>query len=170
MLGFEYFWNGITKKYVDFGGSATRKEYWLYTLWNTIIVLFIYVLFAMEALKAPNENDDITSLGLVYLMILMVYVLATFIPNIAITVRRFHDAGFSGLFYLLSFVPLLGGLIVFVFMLLPSVKDNNPYLEGLKSDSSSVDINSLKQEVANLKNKVEIANLKKEIDELKTKI
>ncbi len=46
--------------------------------------------------------------------------LAMIIPNLAITWRRLHDANFAGPFFFLSFIPGVGGLIVFVLELLPS--------------------------------------------------
>ena len=55
------------------------------------------------------------------------FLLATFIPGIALTVRRQHDIGLSGWFYLLVLVPYVGGLIVFVFTLIPSQKHDNKW-------------------------------------------
>jgi uncharacterized membrane protein YhaH (DUF805 family) len=42
------------------------------------------------------------------------------VPTLALTVRRLHDAGYSGLFALLLLIPYLGSLIVMIFALLPS--------------------------------------------------
>ena len=53
------------------------------------------------------------------------FVLATLVPGIAMTVRRQHDIGLSGWFFLLIFVPYLGNLIIFVFSLIPSQKHEN---------------------------------------------
>ena len=41
------------------------------------------------------------------------------VPTIAVTVRRLHDAGYSGWLYLLTLIPWLGGVILLVFALLP---------------------------------------------------
>jgi len=54
-------------------------------------------------------------------------VLATIVPSIAITVRRQHDIGLSGWFYLLILLPYLGGMIIFVFSLIPSQKHENKW-------------------------------------------
>lgn len=46
--------------------------------------------------------------------------LGTIIPSLAIGVRRIRDAGFSGWMYLLILIPFFGGLIIFIFTLLPT--------------------------------------------------
>ena len=63
------------------------------------------------------------------------FFLATFIPSLAITVRRIHDIGLSGWFYLLILIPYIGGLIILVFTLVPSQKNDNkwgPVPEGIR--------------------------------------
>ena len=49
------------------------------------------------------------------------------VPTLAVTVRRLHDAGYSGWLVLLSFIPWLGGLILFVFTLLPASPNGARY-------------------------------------------
>ena len=55
------------------------------------------------------------------------FVLATIVPGVAITVRRIHDIGLTGWLYLLILVPSVGGLIIFVFSLIPSQKHENKW-------------------------------------------
>lgn len=54
--------------------------------------------------------------------------LALLIPGIATGVRRLHDTGRSGLWYLLIFVPIIGSIILLVFFLLPRKEVDNKYL------------------------------------------
>jgi uncharacterized membrane protein YhaH (DUF805 family) len=49
-----------------------------------------------------------------------VFFLGIIVPTLALTVRRLHDADYSGLFALLLLVPYLGSLIIMIFALLPS--------------------------------------------------
>jgi len=56
-----------------------------------------------------------------------VFMLVTFIPSIAVQVRRFHDQDKSGLFVLLNLVPVVGGFIVLVFMCLEGTKGSNRF-------------------------------------------
>ena len=50
----------------------------------------------------------------------MLAFLAIAVPSIAVTVRRLHDAGFSGWLYLVNLVPYVGGLVILVLTILPS--------------------------------------------------
>jgi uncharacterized membrane protein YhaH (DUF805 family) len=81
-------------KYADFTGRARRAEYWLFALFN----------FLMVCLASLLGGDTLVAL----------LVLGLVIPNIALGVRRLHDFNLSGWFYLLTFIPfatLVLGLI-----------------------------------------------------------
>lgn len=47
-------------------------------------------------------------------ILLGLYALATFIPNLAVTVRRLHDQDKSGWWILISLIPLIGGIWLLV--------------------------------------------------------
>jgi len=53
-------------------------------------------------------------------ILLIAWGLATFIPSLALTVRRLHDGNFSGWLVLLALVPFLGALALLVMTILPS--------------------------------------------------
>lgn len=108
-----YFLAVITKHYVDFSGRATRKQFWLFLLFNALVAMVLYLLSGMDG-----------TLGSLFNVVYVLYSLAIFLPALAIQIRRLHDAGFSGWLWLLMFLPLLGGLILFVLYLLPT-KENN---------------------------------------------
>lgn len=59
--------------------------------------------------------------------VLGIFVLASFIPAIALTIRRFHDQDKSGWFFLIQFIPYVGGIIVFVFMCLDGTRGPNRF-------------------------------------------
>jgi uncharacterized membrane protein YhaH (DUF805 family) len=54
------------------------------------------------------------------IILLTVFFLGILLPTLALTVRRLHDAGYSGLLALLLLLPYLGSLIILIFALLPS--------------------------------------------------
>jgi uncharacterized membrane protein YhaH (DUF805 family) len=56
-----------------------------------------------------------------------ILLLGSIIPHIAVTIRRQHDIGISGWFYLLIFVPYVGNLIILVFTLIPSQANENKW-------------------------------------------
>jgi uncharacterized membrane protein YhaH (DUF805 family) len=54
------------------------------------------------------------------IILFTVFFLGILLPTLALTVRRLHDAGYSGLLALLLLLPCLGSLIILIFALLPS--------------------------------------------------
>lgn len=121
-----YFWRAIVANYANFRGRARRKEYWgFYLFWVIVFVVLLVAGVTMdEALGhfVAGESPPIVTLGLVG-----PFILATLVPSIAVTVRRIHDLGLSGWFYLLILLPYVGGLIIFVFALIPSQAHENKW-------------------------------------------
>ena len=65
--------------------------------------------------------------GWILIGLLCLWALFTFIPNLAVAVRRLHDQDKSGWMILLALIPLVGGIIVLVFMLLDGTRGPNQY-------------------------------------------
>ncbi|MDP3125664.1 MAG: DUF805 domain-containing protein, partial [Thiobacillus sp.] len=55
------------------------------------------------------------------------YSLAILIPSLAVTVRRLHDTGRTGWWLLIGLIPLIGAIVLLVFMLLDSQPGDNEY-------------------------------------------
>jgi uncharacterized membrane protein YhaH (DUF805 family) len=133
---FAYFTRALSKKYVDFSGRARRKEYWGFYLFY-ILTLFVVtcagaILDGAMNLGAGKVSSDIPptfTLGF-----LTVAILGTFLPALAVTVRRLHDIGVSGWLYLISLVPYVGGLVIFVMTLIPGQAGSNSYGPSPKED------------------------------------
>lgn len=100
------------KQYVDFNSRARRKEYWFFALFNFIISLVLMCLWIgpvfVEAVSAELNGTEMDEGNIVQkllynpaLYIWILYYLATIIPSIAVTVRRLHDIGKSGLWAIL---------------------------------------------------------------------
>ena len=101
----------VLKKYAVFSGRARRKEYWMFALFAGII----YVLFLVIGLATKQS------------WITFIPYLAFLLPGLAVTARRLHDTGRSGWWILFSFVPLVGGITLFVFSVLDSEPGDNKY-------------------------------------------
>jgi uncharacterized membrane protein YhaH (DUF805 family)/cold shock CspA family protein len=119
-----YFWNAVTTDHVNFHGRARRKEYWGYCLfWILLFGAGLAITVALdEAAGNFGRRGEWPLFGLGFSA---VFVIATFLPGLAITVRRIHDIGLTGWFYLLVLVPSVGWLIILVFALIPSQKREN---------------------------------------------
>ena len=101
---------GVLEKYAVFSGRATRSEFWLFELINAIVIIALGVLGGTVA-------DWIAYVG-------VLFILAILIPSLAVTVRRLHDTGRSGWWYFISFIPLIGPVILIIFLVLGSDQDN----------------------------------------------
>ena len=95
------------KQYADFSGRARRKECWMFTLFNAIIILALVLITVMM--------QFVTTVGAgIFAFLYVAYLLATLIPGLAVAVRRLHDVGKSGWWYLIGFVPLVGVILLIV--------------------------------------------------------
>ncbi len=109
---------GVLKKYADFSGRARRMEYWMYFLFNVVIVFGM--LFLDGALGLRKAGDSFSPLY-------TLYALATLVPGLAVSIRRMHDTNKSALWILIVFIPLIGGLILLLFLVKPGDVGKNQY-------------------------------------------
>ncbi|MDT9580622.1 DUF805 domain-containing protein [Stenotrophomonas indicatrix] len=108
------------KRYAQFDGRANRREYWMFQLFLFLVSL---VLLIPVVVAAVTQTDWLMVASFV---LFGLFWLSTFLPVLAVTVRRLHDCNQSGWMYLLAFVPL-GGLVILVFSLLPGTPEDNQY-------------------------------------------
>ena len=101
-----WYLDAFKKKYADFSGRARRTEYWMFMLFH---ILIIFLLAFLSGILSELQLEYIS------LILLVIYVLLSVIPTLAITIRRLHDTGKSGWYYLLSFIPYIGGIILLIF-------------------------------------------------------
>ena len=102
----------VLKKYVVFGGRARRKEYWYFALFSAIIAL---VLGLIDTLVGTNS------------VLSGLYSLAVLLPALGVSVRRLHDTGHSGWWIFIGLIPLIGTIILLVYMLSDSHAGTNQY-------------------------------------------
>jgi uncharacterized membrane protein YhaH (DUF805 family) len=118
----KYYFN-VLDKYTIFTGRTSRKEYWMFILFN---FLFSGIAILIDNLIGTTIQTDY-GVTLPYGYIYMLYVLALIIPSIAVSVRRLHDVGKSGWFMLLVLIPVIGSIWFIVFMLSNSNQGDNKY-------------------------------------------
>jgi uncharacterized membrane protein YhaH (DUF805 family) len=108
----------VLKNYAGFSGRARRKEYWMFALFN--------IIFVIAAMIIDNVIGT-TMAGLPYGLFYFLYVLAIFIPGLAVGVRRLHDVGKSGWFMLIALIPIVGGIWLLVLFCTDGVIGQNEY-------------------------------------------
>lgn len=102
------FTENVLHHYADFSGRVRRREYWLFALINGVISVVIG--FAEVLLSGVSMDDFGTGL------VSVVYGLATFLPSLALTVRRLHDMGKSGQWVLIMLLPFVGFIVLLVLL------------------------------------------------------
>lgn len=122
----------VLKKYAVFRGRARRQEYWFFVLFNLIIYFIFGAVNFFGQISAIVGSLDHTSVmsGAVLGVISRlgeIYMLAVLIPSIAVTVRRLHDTGRSGWLQLIALIPLVGVIVLIVFLTTDSQPGDNEY-------------------------------------------
>ncbi len=93
----------VFSHYADFKGRARRSEYWWFTLFNMIAGAIIGAIL-------PDLS--------------WIWTVIVFLPGLAVCVRRLHDVGKSGWFYLWFLLPLVGWIILLIQLCKDSTEDN----------------------------------------------
>ena len=112
---YKKYWMG----YVDFTGRSTRSEYWLAVLANTIVSIILFTVIIVAILFDRPDSDYHIILNLLY-GLAMVYFFATYIPSIALQVRRLRDAGFHWALIFLRFASVIGDIVLLVLSCQPT--------------------------------------------------
>lgn len=108
-------------QYAKFDGVASVAEYWWFVLFNAIVsgvLYFLAIVLAIGVAAGGGDEGAAGASGVVVMLILGLYGLAVFLPSLGLTIRRLHDAGYSGFFFLLNFVGL--SIVTLVLCIMPS--------------------------------------------------
>lgn len=129
---YKKFW----KNYANFNSRARRSEYWHVFLINALIGIVLSIITSILGAAMGTSSYDVTSSGVsagvtgvatIPSIISFIYSLATFIPGLALAVRRLHDVGKSGTYILMSLIPFVGWIFILIEMLRDSEKMQNQY-------------------------------------------
>lgn len=142
------------RRYAEFSGRSRRKEYWMFALFMFLVyavgIALVLAGGGMQAMMAgtipepdavsPAEVPGIGPLGWVGIALMVIFALGSFIPSIAVTVRRFHDRDMSGWWYLgfvvAGAIPFVGSLVsigLLVLMCLPGTPGTNRFGDDPKN-------------------------------------
>ena len=109
----EYYKKAI-RNFAVFKGRAHRSEYWTFVVVNFIIII------VLEIIDSILWDARVFS-GL--------YSLFITIPSLSILVRRLHDTERSGWWVLISFVPVIGFIVLLIFTVQDGTIGVNKYGE-----------------------------------------
>jgi len=91
----------VLKNYVGFSGRASRPEFWWYYLVYVIVAIIVSLIDG--AIGANN-------------VLVGIYILALFLPTLAVTFRRLHDTDKRGWWILIQLIPIIGSIVMLVFL------------------------------------------------------
>ena len=102
----------VLKKYVEFTGRATRTEYWMFALFSVIVSVVLSIVDGVLGTTGVLAG---------------LYALAVFLPSLGVLIRRLHDTDRSGWWFLITLVPLVGFIVLIVFLVQDSQPATNRY-------------------------------------------
>lgn len=103
-------------KYAEFSGRASRSEYWWFILAQLLAGILIG--FILGFIGAGQSFVAIVNL---------LVTLGLLLPAIGVAIRRLHDTGRSGWWYLLIFIPIIGWILLIYWYVQPSMSGPNEY-------------------------------------------
>ena len=114
----------FVQRYAQFRGYASRSEFWWVALFNGLVGLVFYILLFMVVglgAAADGSSDDVgagVGIGMIVVWLLFfAYAIATFIPGLALTVRRLHDVGKPGAWWFIQLIPFGIGTVWFLILM-----------------------------------------------------
>jgi len=111
----------VWQRYAEFTGRSRRMEFWMFFLYNVVILLVLYLASVGFALVKQPE------MGASMYFIYFAYAMVALVPCVACTVRRLHDIGKNGWWILLVLVPFVGAIVLLVMTALDGNRGPNQY-------------------------------------------
>ncbi|WP_077737128.1 DUF805 domain-containing protein [Bacillus sonorensis] len=105
------------KNYIGFQGRARRKEFWTFAIFSYLVLVIYGVIKGLMNLPLTGTDSFLGGL----------YLIAVFLPALAVTIRRLHDTGKNGGWIFSVFIPLIGMLTLLILLCLDGEKGENQY-------------------------------------------
>ena len=125
------------QNYAKCTGRSRRSEFWYFHIMVYIIYCVLYGILISNASRSSYQDqysDPYSSSSsspnqgiMILFYILCIFMLLVIIPSISLTVRRLHDTGRSGFYYFISFIPMVGPLILIILCCQDSEYNANEY-------------------------------------------
>lgn len=111
-----WFIDPVRNQYADFEGRTGRKEFWMFILTSIIFFIGLSIISSMLFYSRHGEN-----------IIVSLAQLAIMVPSWAITARRLHDIGKSGWWQLIGLIPVIGTIILILWLVRQGDEHANAY-------------------------------------------
>ena len=108
--------------YANANGRARRSEFWYWVLFQFIVQLIAAIISRMTGIS----------------IITLIASLALTFPSVCVGIRRLHDIGMSGWYYLVSFIPVVGLILLIVWGTRDSQPGQNQYGPNPKGDNGGM--------------------------------
>lgn len=126
------------RRYFEFSGRSRRREYWMFVLFYVLVFVGLNAAFGTnQVTRTPTGFGYGSQLVGGGGLIGGLFALASFVPALALSVRRLHDQDRSGWLLLLGLIPLFGGFVLFVFMCLEGTRGANRFGPDPKDPASA---------------------------------
>lgn len=102
----------VLRNYATFNGRARRNEYWMFVLINFLVVLVLGILASFARPLVILDG---------------IYELAMIIPMLAVLFRRLHDTDRSAGWIFIGLIPVIGQIVLLVFVAMDSTPGPNKY-------------------------------------------
>jgi len=113
----------VFRRWRDFSGRSSRREYWMFTL---VLIIIAFVLGILDGVMLGVMGYTLNEAETQLFTLGNAYSLVTLIPSISVSVRRLHDIDKSGWWLLLVFTGI-GILLIIYWACLGSDEDENRY-------------------------------------------
>jgi uncharacterized membrane protein YhaH (DUF805 family) len=100
-----HWYTDVIRRYTDFDGRADRPEFWWFSLINLIVSLVLWVI-GIALIGGVSGGQILAAL----------YGLVTLLPVLGVDIRRLHDTNRSGWWILISLIPIIGAIVLIVFL------------------------------------------------------
>ena len=101
----------LKQKYATFQGRARRAEFWWFTLAFVLVMAVVSAVAGGVTAATQSGDGSVSVIAIIVGALGGVVLLGLIVPAISVTVRRLHDLGFSGWWYLGPIIPIVGGFI-----------------------------------------------------------
>ncbi|WP_239455599.1 DUF805 domain-containing protein [Flavobacterium ginsenosidimutans] len=130
----EWYKIAMFQNYANFSGRARRSEYWYFRLATGILFFaFAFLAIILSAILGPIVGLSIVG------VLFFLYMLASIIPSLSVTVRRMHDLGKSGWTILVALIPFAGPIWMLVLLITEGEFGENYYGPDPKSTTEEID-------------------------------